>query len=124
MPNQHETILLGHGSRNPDWASTLEQGLASIQGKLATDTYLAHMELAEPSLETIIHQRIAAGVESFSIIPLFFASGKHLKVDIPQQIQALQAQYPACKIDLQEALGDNPAFWQFIAKLIDAQNQA
>ena len=48
------------------------------------------MELAEPSMEGQIIKLAEEGFGHIDIMPLFFAAGRHLRKDVPGQIEALQ----------------------------------
>ncbi len=119
-------ILLGHGSRNPNWAATLEQGLESIQPSLkeqGVHASLAQMELGSPSLKEAVDAAYKTGARDFTVLPLFFASGKHLEVDIPEQISAIETELNDCSIELKAALGELDNFWLFIQEQIITSGQ-
>ena len=49
------------------------------------------MELAEPSMEGQILRLAEEGFTHIDVMPLFFAAGRHLRKDVPSQLDTLQA---------------------------------
>lgn len=115
------SILLAHGSRDALWCQTLENGLKSMQADLLQPVSLAYMEMASPSLETQVIERYQQGDRHFIILPLFFSAGRHLLVDVPGQLEALQQLYPDVSFSLKEPLGKQAIFWQFLSGAINDQ---
>ena len=113
------SILLAHGSRDKRWCETFESGLESIRGQLHCPSSLAYMEMAEPSLEQVVEQHYEQGVRHFDILPLFFSAGRHLLIDVPEQLDALRLKLGDVTIDLHSPLGEEPDFWQFLGTLIN-----
>ncbi len=113
-----QLILLAHGSRDSNWCATFEHGLQVINGALAQDACLAYMEMASPSLETVIANHYLRGVRQFNILPLFFAAGRHLLHDVPEQIENLQQAHPGLDIRLLEAVGRQDEFWHALGVMI------
>ena len=118
--SQSHTILLAHGSRDPQWLATFESGINAMQRSLQQPAAVAYMELASPSLDDIVEQHVAQGVTDFRVLPMFFAAGKHLQEDIPAIIHALEERFTGIHITLDSEIGKNPAFWQFLATEINA----
>lgn len=84
-------LLIDHGSRAAE-ANQLSQRFGKTLGqKSGIPVYVAHMELAAP---TIADQFMAArsdGCTHVDVLPLFFAPGKHLRTDIPALLSAASA---------------------------------
>lgn len=90
---RNAAILLAHGSRDAHWLAPFQRLTDSIQQQLSCERIeLAFMELAEPSLNTQIFKLAAEGFQHLDIIPLFFAEGRHLRKDVPQQLQQFREQ--------------------------------
>jgi len=107
-------ILLAHGSTDPRWCNTLEAGLERIRPGLANDTSLAYMEMANPTLKETISLEYARGTRRFTIVPLFFAAGRHLLTDVPLQVEESISEFSDLEITVQEAIGNSEAFWDFL----------
>ncbi|KEF32565.1 Sirohydrochlorin cobaltochelatase [Marinobacter nitratireducens] len=112
----HRIILLAHGSSDKRWCDTFEQ-LASPTLDAVPDSRIAYMELAEPSLDTIITEGTAEGVSQFTIVPLFLAAGRHLRKDVPAMISELE-KANGVTIKLAPPIGENPLLGQAIRDLV------
>jgi sirohydrochlorin cobaltochelatase len=119
MTEKTHNILLAHGSRDQRWCDTLEAGLDSVSELLHHQASLAYMEMAEPSLEQLIQREYAAGSRVFEIFPLFFSAGKHLLIDVPEQVDKLRLELAGVTINLNTPLGNEPGFWHFIGSMLN-----
>lgn len=126
MKMKSANILLAHGSRDPQWQEPFQQMLASIRfddqashesGSEATRIELAYMELCQPSLEETCNKLKQDGYEDIHIYPVFFAAGRHLRVDVPKQLQELE-QKLAIKTQLHPPIGQEKAVQQAITQVI------
>ncbi|MCL7944849.1 CbiX/SirB N-terminal domain-containing protein [Marinobacter sp. ATCH36] len=119
MNDDPRIILLAHGSSDQRWCQTFEK-LATPTLESVAGSRIAYMELAEPSLETIIRDGKEDGINTFIIIPLFLAAGRHLRKDVPGMIEELQAAHNVT-ITLAPPIGENPQLGNAIR---DVVNQA
>lgn len=60
----------------------------------------------------------AEGVERAEILPLFFAAGRHLRKDVPGQVEALGEAHPEVQLTLLPPVGEHPAFVEALAAVI------
>lgn len=114
---QRILVLLAHGSRDPKWQEPfqlIEQEIAHSQPLPVT---LAFMELCEPSLATVIAELDTEQSVHIDILPLFFAAGRHLRQDVPQQIAQLAQQYPNLNIQLHPPVGVHTKVVQALAEV-------
>ncbi|MGE5581494.1 MAG: precorrin-8X methylmutase [Bacillota bacterium] len=108
-------ILLGHGSQNSD--SQVEfRRLADQVQSLEPDRVvrIAHLQLCEPDLASVISRLAEEKVTEVSIIPVFLFAGNHIQVDIPGLISALRVKFPQITMKMGRHLGPDPE----IAKLV------
>lgn len=117
----HALILLAHGSRDPRWRAPFDSLAAALAERLETPLRMAYMELCEPSLESVAAELEAAGCRRADILPLFFAAGRHLREDVPGQIDALRAVHPALDLELLAPVGEHPAFVDALAGIIEGR---
>ena len=89
---KNATVLLAHGSSDANWLAPFNDLLIRIRSGLDTQRVeLAYMELAHPSMEDQIRQLATEGFSKIDILPLFFAAGRHLRKDVPGQLDTLKA---------------------------------
>ncbi|MGC3874176.1 sirohydrochlorin chelatase [Halomonas sp. GXIMD04776] len=114
-------ILLAHGSRDPRWRAPFDALADSLSGRLETPLRLAYMELCDPSLESVVAELVTAGYRHADVLPLFFAAGRHLREDVPRQIEALHARHETLTIELLAPVGEHPAFIDALASIIEGR---
>lgn len=117
MPAQHMVILLAHGSSDPKWCQTFEQ-LAAPTVAAVPGSVIAYMELAEPSMESIVANAVQQGCHQFTVMPLFLAVGRHLRKDVPEMISAMEAEHNV-RINLAPPVGENPQLGIAIREVVE-----
>jgi sirohydrochlorin cobaltochelatase len=98
-------ILLAHGSPDPLWKEPFESLYSQVSLTYGVANFsLAYMELTSPTLEDAI-ELLGDHVQTVAVLPLFLAVGRHLRQDVPAQIEALQR----CdlKIELLPPIGED-----------------
>lgn len=82
-------VIVDHGSRRQASNDMLEAFVALFieQRPQYAIVEPAHMELAEPSIETAVRRCVERGAERVAICPYFFAPGRHWAKDIPELAQ-------------------------------------
>ncbi|MCY0964484.1 sirohydrochlorin chelatase [Parathalassolituus penaei] len=121
--NLKATILLAHGSSDPHWLKPFDELLSQIRSSLQADgnrVDLAYMELAEPSLENQVALLAEAGYTHIDVLPLFFAAGRHLRIDVPLQIEELQKEH-LIQLTLLAPVGLEPEVARAIAEVVIRQ---
>jgi sirohydrochlorin cobaltochelatase len=117
--NSPRIILLAHGSSDKHWCETFEQLAAPTLASI-DNARVAYMELAEPSMDTVIKEGVSEGATEFTIIPLFLAAGRHLRKDVPAMIEELEKAHGAT-IQLAPPIGENPLLGQAIRDVVMLQ---
>jgi sirohydrochlorin cobaltochelatase len=102
-------ILFAHGARDPRWAEPFE----AIRGTLQASNpgrrvELAYLELMSPSLVEAATRMHADGVRHACIVPLFLATGGHLRRDLPKMVETLADTLPDFTLDVRPPLGESP----------------
>jgi len=111
-------ILLGHGARDPAWATPFEALAARVRAVApGAQTRLAFLELMSPGLQEAARELAHAGCTRIDVVPVFLGMGGHVRRDVPAQVEALRAAHPGTEFRLHPALGEAPAV---VAALADA----
>ncbi len=123
MTNKTAVILLAHGSRDPHWIAPFTQMLEQVREQSPHNKVeLAYLELAEPSLEKKIEELADTGFLQLEVIPLFFAAGKHLRKDVPLEVEQIQQQLQQrglnIKVELHGPIGLEPEVATAISQTI------
>ena len=102
-------ILFAHGARDPRWSEPFEAMRASL---LARDPgrriELAYLELMSPSLTEVATRLHAEGLRHAIVVPLFLATGGHLRRDLPKMVESITGTLPGFTLDVQPPLGESP----------------
>ncbi len=115
---QRAVVLFAHGSRDPLWRQPIEAVAARMADSAPqVPVRCAYLELCAPDLNTVVHELLALGVQSMTVVPMFLGVGKHAREDLPQLMQALKAQHPLIQLTLRPAIGEDPAMIELMAKI-------
>ena len=117
----YSLILLAHGSSDAKWRAPFERLHEALAARMEANLKLAYMELSEPSLESTVAELAASGIQRAEILPLFFAAGRHLRKDVPAQVEALRSAHPSVDLQLLPPVGEHPAFVEALAAVIAEQ---
>jgi sirohydrochlorin ferrochelatase len=118
-PDQLGLVLVDHGSRR----EVSNQLLVDVAVALRTATGLsiiepAHMELAEPSIETAFRRAVEQGARLILVFPYFLAPGRHWQQDIPRLANEAAQHFPGIRHLVTAPLGLHPLMVQIIQQRI------
>ena len=87
-------IIVDHGSRRPEAHEHLEKLARRIRERRPDlPVYVAHMELAEPSIQDAVDRCVADGARELWIHPLFLVPGRHQSEDVPALVEAATSRH-------------------------------
>jgi sirohydrochlorin cobaltochelatase len=109
-------ILLGHGSRDPQWTASFEQVRAAVERRLPDcATALAYLEQSVPDFATAVDQLVARGATLIEVVPLFLGAGGHVRNDVPQLVERAMARHTQVRFLTRPFIGDARAVLDAIA---------
>ncbi len=109
-------ILFAHGARDASWREPVDALAQRVRGLLpGVDVVPAFLESMHPSLGEAVAAAVAAGTRRIAVAPVFWASGGHLKRDVPELLGQVCARHPEVRIDLWPVLGERDAVLDAIA---------
>ncbi len=95
--NSTGIVLVDHGSRRDD-ANDMLLDMATLLQEQALSSFvaveIAHMELAEPTLEQAFARCVEAGATTIVVSLFFLSPGRHSRSDLPAMVEQLQQAYP------------------------------
>lgn len=110
-------ILFGHGARDPRWAQPFQRLQETLQVQLPGEqVHLAFLELMSPRLPELIADLVGQGIESVTVVPVFFGQGGHVLRDLPAMLEQLRVDYPALRLNVAKAVGEDDAVLNAIAQ--------
>lgn len=104
-------IIVDHGSRYAEANEMLDSFAAMVRrlAEAGTRRFVAvepaHMELAEPSLETAFDRCVAAGARRVVVSQFFLSPGRHSTTDIPRLVAEAAGRHPGVRSIVCEPLG-------------------
>ncbi|MBC7780670.1 MAG: CbiX/SirB N-terminal domain-containing protein [Proteobacteria bacterium] len=103
-------VLFAHGARDARWAEPFEAIRTALQAQQPTRRIeLAFLEFMQPSLDEVAAALHADGVERALVVPLFLATGGHLRRDLPAMVEAIGVRFPGLEFRIEAPLGESPA---------------
>lgn len=101
-------LIVAHGSRLKESNEEIIRFCEKIQNKSDNDTIVkyAFLELAKPSIiESLDMISNSFNNCKISILPYFLAEGKHVKIDIPNEVNEFKLKKIDCDITILPHLG-------------------
>lgn len=102
-------LLFAHGSRDPAWRAPLDAVCQRIAAQHPGRCDLAFLEFMQPELPDALQALAQAGERSVVVVPLFWASGKHIKTDLSEAIDRFVQAHPEVSVHAATALGEAQA---------------
>ena len=102
-------LLFAHGSRDPAWRAPLDAVCQRIAAQHPGRCDLAFLEFMQPELPAALQALAQASERSVVVVPLFWASGKHIKTDLNEAIDRFTQAHPEVKVQVATALGEASA---------------
>jgi sirohydrochlorin ferrochelatase len=116
MSEARAVLLVSHGSRDPRAQAAVERLAADVARRQSgARVRLAYLDFAAPTVGQALRDLTADGVRDVVAVPLLFAPGYHVRVDLPSAIAEVRAGCPDLRVHVAAPLGqDEPA------RLLDA----
>jgi sirohydrochlorin ferrochelatase len=117
-------IIVDHGSVRAEANEMLEQVADNLRAvRPETPVYVAHMELAEPSIEAAFCAAVNDGATHLVVHPYFLSPGRHSQQDIPTMAADAAGKFPGVRHVVTEPLGLDPLMTELVWKRIDQSRQ-
>lgn len=112
-------IVVDHGSRRHESNLMLERMAEMIAEAVEYPIVEpAHMELAEPSIQTAFDRCVERGAELVVVSPYFLLPGKHWDQDIPALTAEAAARHPEVPFLVTAPLGLHPGMASVVASRV------
>jgi sirohydrochlorin cobaltochelatase len=99
-------LLFAHGSRDPAWREPLDKVCQRIADQHPGYCKVAFLEFMQPELSDALHALAQAGEQSIVVVPMFWASGKHIKTDLTETVDRFSLAHPKVRVIVATALGE------------------
>jgi sirohydrochlorin ferrochelatase len=99
-------IVLGHGSKVKEATDNLAAITALVREKSSYHRVeYASLQFSAPGLSEVVGELAHAGVKRIFIAPYLLATGQHVMVDIPAELDLLRHKYSELELYLAAPLG-------------------
>ena len=105
----YAVVLAGHGSRDPSNMRELET-LVELMREQAAGRPVGHgyLEFASPTIDAAVRAQLEAGARELVVVPGVLLAATHAKNDMPSEVRALQAEFPAARLHYAAAMDLHP----------------
>jgi sirohydrochlorin ferrochelatase len=116
-------LLVAHGSRDPRAAATVTGLVAAVRDRLPeARVAVAYLDFTDPSVGRALTELAADGAREIRVVPLLFAPGYHLRVDLPSAVAEVRVGLPWLQVSVAEPLGVAPQVGE-PDRLLDAREE-
>jgi len=123
MTPKSAIVLFAHGARDAQWAEPFRKMQSMVRAKKpGVPVELAFLELMQPSLDQVIADLAARGIQHICVIPLFMAQGGHLKEDLPLKLAEIRKHHPAISFRISQPIGEVEGILSAIADWICSEH--
>lgn len=99
-------LIVDHGSRKPEAHVHLLWVAEQVRRRRpGLPVYVAHMELATPSIAQAIDSCAADGIDDLLVHPFFLVPGLHAADDVPRLVEAAALAHPRLRVRVTEPSG-------------------
>lgn len=112
---------MGHGSR---WGKDTDIGLQEVVQRLhnrlnnGSKVRLAGFEFTRPTLKEAVLGLAEEGASAIVVLPFFLFEGKHIKIEIPEQLEQLQPIIPDVPLIYARPLGVDSRLMQIVVERV------
>jgi len=111
-------VLIAHGSRDALWRSPIEAVRARVQALLPhCMVRCAYLELCPPDVAQVVAELVTSAATRITLLPLFLGAGRHVREDLPRQVQALAVAYPHVQLHLCPPVGEDERLIALLAHM-------
>lgn len=101
-------LVVDHGSKRTAANEMLSDITTMLRARSKIPVYMAHMELASPTIPDGIDACVRGGASHVIVLPFFLSPGKHTMMDIPEIAAAAAAKYPNVTHEVRPPIGTHP----------------
>lgn len=101
-------LVVDHGSKRAAANEMLSDIAAMVRARSQIPVYMAHMELASPTIPDGIDACVRGGASHVIVLPFFLSPGKHTTTDIPKITATAATKYSGVTYEVRPPIGTHP----------------
>jgi len=115
-------LLVDHGSRRPEANELVETLARALAAHVDGAVRVAHLEMAEPTIEQGVAACVADGATEITVLPCFLAPGRHTLEDVPARAEAAASRHLGVSVRVAEPVGTHPLMVEILrARLAETE---
>ena len=117
-------LLVDHGSRRAEANAQLEALAQALRRRLPERiVHIAHLEVAEPTVEQGFAACVAAGAQEIVVHPWFLSPGRHTREDLPRLVERARTAHGELRVSISEPLGLHEKLIDVVIERIEAASR-
>ncbi|SEL71769.1 sirohydrochlorin chelatase [Streptacidiphilus jiangxiensis] len=110
-------LLLGHGSRDPRHAATMDALVARLRAQHpGLDARVGYLDHCAPRIPRALEQLAEEEDGPVVAVPMLLARAYHAKTDIPGVLREAAARLPRLTVHQADVLGPSPLLWRALER--------
>lgn len=115
-------LIIAHGSRlrvSNEEVVALKDSLESILDGRFSMLKVAFLELCEPSISQAIGELVSSDASEITVMPYFLNQGRHVREDVPRELQAMRDRFPEITITSLPYFGRSELIPRLLKQIIE-----
>jgi len=115
-------LLVAHGSRKIESnceVSVLANKMMNYLGNRFDFVEYGFLELGRPSIPEAIDICAKRGATKITVVPYFLSAGRHVKIDVPKEIEKGRLNNPDVEVEMANYLGSRDEIADLLVKLAE-----
>lgn len=115
-------LIIAHGSRlqvSNEEVVALKDSLESILDGRFSMLKVAFLELCEPSISQAIGELVSSDASEITVMPYFLNQGRHVREDVPRELQAMRDRFPEITINSLPYFGRSELIPRLLKQIIE-----
>jgi sirohydrochlorin ferrochelatase len=111
-------LLIAHGSRQAEANADLHHVTDELRNRGHSIVVASFLELAQPDIENGGVRCVEEGATEVVMVPYFLSAGMHVRHDLTEARDKLQARFPDVDFRLAEPLGPHPLLIEILLERV------
>lgn len=116
-------LYIGHGTRYKKGITETYDFIQSVKSSVKVSIQeVAFLEIVNPSIEQGVRRCVELGATNIAIVPLLLLTAQHAKIDIPEELEIVQKQFPYIHFTYGKPLGIHENLLETVLSKVSQKN--